>query len=157
MITKKLLGALLMLICSIGSLWAADPFVGTWKLNVPKSKFAKGREVKELTLTTVEQGDNVMVTVIGTSGEGKPVSVKYTVPAKGGSLNYTEGAPPAGTTVVAKRVDANTVDFTVTMNGKQVAIDHCVLSADGKTLTNNRNSIDASGNAAKWTEVFNRQ
>jgi len=82
---KKLVWAMLVL-SSIGALWAADAFMGTWKVNVAKSKFAKGRELKELTLTAVEQGDNAMVTLMGTTGDGKPVSVKYTVPLKGGTL-----------------------------------------------------------------------
>jgi hypothetical protein len=153
---KRLVWTMLVL-SSIGSLWAADAFTGTWKLNVAKSKFAQGREMKAGTLTVAEQGDNAMVTAIGTNGEGKALSIKYTVPFKGGTLTYTEGGPPAGTTVVAKRVDANTIEFTVASNGKQVANDHAVLSANGKTITLTRNGVDANGKAVTGTEVYNRQ
>ena len=49
-----------------------------------KSKFAKGQEIKEETATVVEQGDNRMVTVKGTDGAGKPISMIYTQTLKGG-------------------------------------------------------------------------
>ena len=154
---KKLGWAMLVLSCSIGSLWAADPFMGTWKLNVAKSKFAKGGEMKEATLTAVEQGDNAMVTMKATTGEGKATSFQYTMPLKGGTATFTEGGPPAGATVVGKRVDANTLDFTTTMNGKQVETSHDVLSADGKTCTATRNGVDENGKAVKSVAVYNRQ
>ena len=153
---KRLMWTMLVL-GSIGSLWGADAFVGTWKMNVAKSTFAAGREVKEMTMTVSEQGDNALVAAVGSYRDGKPISTKYTVPIKGGTLNYSQGAPPAGTTIVAKRIDNNTIEFTVTMSGKQLAADRGVLSADGKTITLMRNGVDASGKPFKGTEVFNRQ
>ena len=141
----------------VGLLWAADAFTGTWKMNVAKSTFAKGKEVKELTATVVEQGDNAMVTVKGTGGDGKAISVKYTASLKGGPITYTEGGPPAGTSVVSKRVNPNTLDSTSTMNGKQVGTSHAVVSADGKTLTLTRKGVDDKGKAVEGLEVYNRQ
>ncbi len=52
-------------------------FHGTWKLNVGKSTFAKGRELKELTVTIAEQGENQVFTIKGTLGNGNPLSFKY--------------------------------------------------------------------------------
>src|SRR5450631_92318 len=109
MIKKFVCGLLVLSSFGFGLLGADDPFVGTWKLNVAKSKFAKGREVKESTVIIVRQGDNAMVTVAG------------------GTENFAEGGPPAGMTVVEKRVDDRTVDSTSTMNGKQVGTSHAVV------------------------------
>ena len=141
----------------VGLLWAADAFTGTWKMNVAKSTFAKGKEVKELTATVVEQGDNAMVTVKGAGGDGKAISTKYTMPLKGGPITYTEGGPAAGTTVVSKRVDANTMDSTASMNGKQLGTTHAAVSADGKTLTLTRKGVDDKGKSVDGVEVYNRQ
>jgi kynurenine formamidase len=155
---KKLICGLLVLgAFGLGSLWAADGFAGTWKLNVAKSKFAKGHELKDETVVIAEQGDNRVVTVKGTDGAGKPISAKYTTPVGGGTQNYTEGAPAAGAgaIVVSKRVDANTIDSTSTLNGKQVRTTHTVLSADGKTITQTVNYLD--GNALKGVLVLDRQ
>jgi hypothetical protein len=155
MIKKIVFG--LAVLSFVGLLWAADVFTGTWKMNVAKSTFAKGKEVKELTATVVEQGDNAMVTVKGIGGDGKAISTKYTTPLKGGPITYTEGGPAAGTTVVSKRVDVNTLESTASMNGKQVGTSRAVVSADGKTLTMTRKGVDDKGKAVDGVEVYTRQ
>jgi hypothetical protein len=159
MIKKFARGLLALTSFGFGLLWAADAFTGTWKLNVGESKFAKGRELTDATVTSVEQGDNAMVTVKGTGGGGKAISTKYMLPRKGGTLNYTEGVPSAGAgaTVVVKRVDANTIDGASTINGKQVQTIHSVISADGKTLTQTINGVDEGGKAYRSVLVYDRQ
>jgi len=67
-----------------GVLVAADPFVGTWKLNHAKSKYKTGAPAKEQTVTIAESGSDLDVTVSGTSADGMPFSSHYTVPAAGG-------------------------------------------------------------------------
>ena len=101
-------------------LGADDAFVGTWKINVAKSKFAKGHEAKDMTLVVAVEGDTATVTLNGKVGDGQTLSFKYTVPTAGGPINYTEGAPPAGITDALKNIDDRTVEFTSTMNGKQI-------------------------------------
>ncbi len=143
----------------VGLLQAADGFVGTWKLNVAKSTFAKGHEIKDQTVVIAEQGDNRVVTVKSTDGTGKATASKYMSPLKGGTVTYTEGAPAAGAgaIVVTKRVDANTTDGTSTLNGKVVRATHTVLSADGKTLTQSVTYTGDDGKSSKATLVMERQ
>lgn len=155
MVKKLVFG--LMFVSFTGTLLAADAFTGTWKLNVAKSKFAAGTEAKELTAVVTEEGANLVVTVKGTAGDGKPISVKYTFPAKGGAVNYTEGAPPSGATVSSKRVNASTIDRTSSVNGKEVGGTHTVVAADGKTLTRVVKGVDAQGKAYQNTEAYERQ
>jgi hypothetical protein len=153
---KKLVLALTVLSFT-GTLVAADAFTGTWKLNVAKSKYAAGMEVKDVTVVVAEEGANLVVTVKGTAGDGKPISVKYTFPAKGGAVNYTEGAPASGATVTSKRVNASTIDSTSSLNGKEVGSTHAVIAADGKTVTRVVKGADAQGKAYQNTEVYERQ
>jgi hypothetical protein len=153
---KKLVAGL-MLLCFTGTLLAADAFSGTWQLNVAKSKFAPGTEVKEVTVVVAEQGDNLAVTVKGTAGDGNPIAVKYTLPAKGGAVSYIEGAPPSGATATTKRVNPTTIDSTSSVNGKEVGSTRSVVSADGKTLTRVVKGVDAQGKAFQNTEVYERQ
>jgi len=153
--TQKLLAGL-MVLGFTGTVLAADPFAGTWHLNVAQSTFAAGMEVKESTVVIAEQAANLSVTAKGISAAG-PLSVTYTLPMQGGALAYTEGAPASGATVVIERVDANTIDSTSTLNGKEVGTTHAVLSADGKTLTRVVKGMDAQGKAYTNTEVYTRQ
>jgi hypothetical protein len=81
--------------------------------------------------------------------------VKYTLPLKGGAVSYTEGAPPV--TATTKRVNANTIDSTSSLNGKEVGTTHSVVSADGKTLTRAVKGVDAQGKPFHNTEVYDRQ
>jgi hypothetical protein len=94
-------------------LFAADSvFVGTWKLNVAKSKFAKGMESTDTTMVVSVEGDTTTVASSGTGGfggAGKPFTYKFTVLTAGGPLTYSEGGPPNGITDVLKRVDDRTV------------------------------------------------
>ena len=147
----------LTLLSLTGTLLAADAFTGTWKLNVAKSKLSAGTEVKEVTVVITEQGDNLGVDVKGITGDGTPISVKYSLPAKGGPVTYTEGAPPSGATAMTKRVNATTIDSTSSVNGKEVGSTHTVIAADGKTLTRVVKGVDAQGKAYQNTEIYERQ
>jgi hypothetical protein len=155
MLKKPMLG--LALVGFTATLLAADAFTGTWKLNVAKSKLTPGTEVKEITVVVAEEGANLAVAVKGTAGDGTPISVKYTLPAKGGPVSYTEGAPPSGATATTKRVNATTIDSTSSLNGKEVGSTHTVVSADGKTLTRVVKGMDPQGKPYQNTEVYERQ
>ena len=155
MVKKLIFG--LALVGFTGTLLAADAFTGTWKLNVAKSKFAPGMEVKDLTVVVAEQGDNFAVAVKGTAGDGTPIVVKYTLPLKGGPVTYGDGAPPTGATSMTKRVNATTIDSTSTLNGKEVGSTHTVVSADGKTLTRTVKGMDPQGKPFQNTEVYDKQ
>ncbi|MBV9303099.1 MAG: hypothetical protein JOY53_13395, partial [Acidobacteriaceae bacterium] len=73
------------------TLFAQSPFVGTWKLDTAKTKYTAGDPAKDVTLVVEEQGDNLQVTATGTNADGSPLSVKYTVPVKGGAGQVQEG------------------------------------------------------------------
>src|SRR3954454_14291168 len=74
----------------VTTLWAADPFVGTWKVNTAKSKFKTGAGPKEQTLVISESGGNVDIAVKGTSADGKPIATHYTIPSGGGQGKVIE-------------------------------------------------------------------
>ncbi len=80
-----------------------------------------------------------------------------TTPTAGGPLNYTEGPPPAGTTVVLKTVDDRTSDFIATENGKVVLTEHVVVSANHKTMIDTASGVDEKGIAFETVEVYDRQ
>jgi hypothetical protein len=63
---------LIVMLASAVAVCAADPFAGTWKLDVAKSK-SDGPMAKSatVTITAIENGQTVMMQ--GVSAEGKPV------------------------------------------------------------------------------------
>jgi hypothetical protein len=55
-----------------GAAWGADnPFVGTWKLNLAKSKFDPGPPVRSRTVTVEPAGDGVKWSIEQVDANGK--------------------------------------------------------------------------------------
>ena len=59
------------------TLCAADPFVGTWKMNMAKTKYTSGVPPKEQTVTISEMGGNVIGKVTGTAADGRRILLSY--------------------------------------------------------------------------------
>ena len=133
--------------------FAADPIVGSWTLNVAKSKFAD----KALTGgTRVYTEANGLYTLdqklTGADGKEKSSRTRY-------RDGKEEKQAPGGTSdaTVAKKIDANTWDFVLKKAGKVVGHVHRVVSADGKTLTVHNTGAKLSGAEGDETLVFDRQ
>jgi hypothetical protein len=128
--------------------FAADnPFVGTWKLNVAKSKFQENTPPQSQTVTIDADGK---VSVSGTDSKGQAVNWSYT--ATGGTDTIT-GIPDSSVMEVRKD---NVVDHTWKM-GKSNSKGHGVLSKDGKTMTYTIQGTDAEGKKFKNTEIYEKQ
>src|SRR6202011_4389463 len=134
--------------------FAADPVVGTWKLDVAKSKFSSGSELTAA--TRVYSDANGLYTldqkVTGADGKAKSYQVHY----RDGKEEKQAAGGPVDTTL-AKKIDANTWDFDLKKDGKVVGHVHRVVSADGKTLTVHNTGMQLSGARGDETLVFDIQ
>jgi hypothetical protein len=76
-------------------LFAADPFVGTWKLDLAHTTTTPpnptASQPKQVTVTIKEQGDSRVVSIEGTNADGSPIRGGFTVPLTGGP-GTVEGA-----------------------------------------------------------------
>ena len=81
---------ILVLLAFAAASMAADPFVGTWKLNSAKTKYKTGMPPKEQTVTFSEEGSDLHTMVKGTSSDGQAISIHYTVPTAGGTGKIIE-------------------------------------------------------------------
>lgn len=149
---------LVILLGLAGSLWAADPFVGTWKLNVAKSIFSLGQTPeKEETVVISEQGDNRVVTDTEIAGDGKPSSRRFMYPAKGGPVTDMEGAPRPGVSELRKRIDDRTMEQVTTRDGKVITTARYLLSKDGNAITVRRTGRNQAGQAFEAVRIYERQ
>jgi hypothetical protein len=143
-----------------GSLFGADPFVGTWKLNIAKSKLAGPLPLpKELTLTIEVAGGQATVTTKGTTVDGSPISAKDTFPRTGGPVQHLEGGPPPGisSTFAKTKADSGTADLTDTKDGKVIQTTHVVVSADGKSFRLIVKGTDPQGKKYESVEAWDKQ
>ena len=140
----------------VSTLSAADPFAGTWQLNVGKSKFA-GPPDREETVVMIEQGDHIVVTRSGIAGDGKPMSAKYSYPEKGGPVTFIEGAPPSNVSETRNRINERTMEAITKSDGNVVATTRYVLSEDGKTITIHRRGKNRQGQAFEFVGVYEKK
>jgi len=147
-------GKLLAMLAVGCTLWAADPFAGTWKLNVEKSKYKKGAPNKESTIVIAESGSDLDVSTTGTSADGASVSAHYTVPAKGGDGKIISGRWEA---VSAKRPSANERITSFSSGGKVVYTVRSRISGDGKIMTTTVSGTNAAGKEVAGTNVYEKQ
>jgi hypothetical protein len=143
-----------------GSLWAADPIIGTWKLNVAKSKFAPNQQKIPKSGTEVYrevEGDQIELTITRTAADGSSVLSKFACPAQGGAAKTLQGGPEQATAFVETLIEPGNWYVTAMQNGKQVSWAHKTISKDGKTMTQTWKNMDAQGKPIVDIEVFDRQ
>ena len=134
---------------------AADPIVGTWKLNVAKSTYSPGPAPKSITAKIEAAGEGEKLTADGVRGDDTPIRVEYTAQYDG--KDYPVSGSPMADTVSLKRLDANTTERTDKKGGKVVQTLTRKLSSDGKTLTVTIKGTDAEGRPINNLAMFEKQ
>lgn len=132
----------------------SNPFVGTWKLNLAKSK-DPGAFPKEETLTVQLVGGQRQVTIKGTPMNGVPISFKYEVPDKGGAGKVLAGGPYDA--VAGARIDDNTREVSYMIRGKGVLRLRSAVSKDRNTMSLTVEGTDDQGRAFSGLAVFDKQ
>jgi len=149
---------LVLAFCGLSaSLWAADPWVGTWKINLEKSKLAPvGDWVKEMTVTYREVGDQLTYEAKGTLINGIAFSGKGNRPLAGGFVKR-EPADAKGIIDYATVLEPRDVYLTFLKDGKQIGLEHYVVSKDGKSHTVVVKGMDEKGKPAEALYYLDKQ
>jgi hypothetical protein len=147
---------LALVLCAFASFARAadDPFMGTWKLNEAKSKFAPGAP-KNNTVVYEMAGDKVKVTVDGTDGEGK--TAHNTWSGKFDGKDYAVDGDASSDMRSYKKTNDRTLAMTVKKDGKVTSTGSVAVSADGKSRTVTTHGTDAKGKKSKTTAVYDKQ
>ena len=133
--------------------FAANPQMGTWKLNEAKSKLAPGMG-KSTTVTYSEQGDKIRVAVNGMDKDGKPTQGVWV--GKWDGKAYKAKGNLAWDSAAYKVVNDYTNDITTMKDGKVRWTGHITVSKDGKSRTVNVNGIDANGKKFTSKAVYDK-
>jgi hypothetical protein len=134
----------------------ADPVLGTWRLNVAKSKYAPGPPpVSETRVYETFGAGGVKATFNREEAGGKKVTITYSAMYDGKDYPYA-GSPDADT-IALKRVDRNTTEATLKKNGKVTLTTKAVVAPDGKTRTLTSTGTNAQGQKVNNVVVFEKQ
>ena len=160
--TFRTLGGLLVavMLVSVAPAWAADPIIGTWKLDVAESTFStamQGVPPKELVEVIREvEGGRIELAQSGTQQDGERITFRITYPAQGGLVTIDEGQGTEGLTFVETLVSPGNWYATTLQAGKQVILRHKVVGADGKTKRETVRGTDERGRPFEQIEVYER-
>ena len=135
---------------------AADPAVGTWVINLAKSKYSSpDRTPKSQTRVYTQSAEGTSVTIQTTAADGSSMTQKSTFKYDGKSYPFT------GSTLYdslkLKQVDAHTVKSTQWKAGKEAGETTRTVSADGKAMTVTTTGKDAKGASYKDEGVYDKK
>jgi hypothetical protein len=149
--------SLAFLLLASATLWGADANVGTWKVDLAKSKYTADHPApKSLTVTFKEQPDGLILDALGEDSKGNPIKVHWAAKFDGKDYPTTGGADGADT-VSLKKVNDSTIETTNKKNGQVTTTVHSVVSKDKKTRTSTWTGKDSKGNSETWIVVFDKQ
>lgn len=149
------------LVIALGSGFAAhaaamsDPAIGTWILNVEKSKFIPGPAPKSQIRTYTQTADGVTLTIAGVAADGSTMSGTSTFKYDG--KDYPISGSPDYDMLTLKRVNGSTVSSVQKLNGKIVARTTRTISGHGKVLTLTSKGTNSKGAAYHNVYVFDKQ
>jgi hypothetical protein len=130
---------------------SSDPLIGTWKLNVAKSKGVKSGS------TIIEAaGKGIKFTVDLVPTDGAPSHWAFTANYDGKDYPVT-GSSPYGNVVAVTRVNAKTIRITSKQDGKTTTTSTIVVSEDGKTRTTSIKGTDVKGQPVDITSFYEKQ
>jgi hypothetical protein len=134
---------------------ASNPRLGTWKLNVEKSKYNPGPAPQSNTMKIEAAGEGEKATTEGVNAAGTATKTEYTAQYDG--KDYPMTGSQNADTVSLKRIDARTMERTDKKGDKVVLTSTRVISEDGKTMTVTTKGTNAQGQAVDNVTVWEKQ
>ena len=139
-----------------GQIFAQTPVVGSWKLNVKKSKPGNAALPRSEMRTVEARGDGVKVDYDGINANGDSFSYGYVANFDGKDNAITGDGQPADT-IALERIDTNTCRSTLKKAGQVIATEEILVSKNGKVTTLTIKETDASGQPTTAVNVFEKQ
>lgn len=134
-----------------------DPFLGTWKLNAKKSKFAPGPARKSETRIVVTGPNGMRISVDRVNSDGSTQEFEYTTNLDGKSYPITGQGPYGADSIAANLTAPNTIQSTLSKGGKVVATAVSIVSNNGSVLTITTKGTDTQGRQFTNVSVYDKQ
>jgi formylglycine-generating enzyme required for sulfatase activity len=133
---------------------AADPHMGTWKLNERKSKITPETR-KNTQVVCSSMFGQVKVKSDGIDANGKPIHTQWS--GKFDGKDYPVTGDPYSDTRAYTRVNERALTTANKKNGKVRVTGQIVVSANGKTRTVTINGTSPKGTKFKNVAVYDKQ
>ncbi|PYL45800.1 MAG: hypothetical protein DMF40_14545 [Verrucomicrobia bacterium] len=135
--------------------FAANPQMGTWKLNEAKSKLAPDMG-KNTTVVYSEQKDKIKVTIDGVGKDGKPRHSVWVGKFDGKAYPVNGNNIPVNS-IAYRVINDRTNEVTAMKDGKLMWSGKIEVAADGKSRTATINGTDENGKKFKSKAVYDKE
>ena len=160
MVRQAFLAMTVVVFVGAAAAWTAaqskDLFVGTWEVNLAKSKYTPGPAPKSSTVVIEAAGSGYKITVKQVGAKGDAQNWSFTTNLDG-TPSVLIGNNPNSDISTYTRVDAHTLAAVATKNGKETTRTRLVVSPDGKTRTNTVIGVDPAGQKMNNVIVLDRK
>jgi hypothetical protein len=133
---------------------AADPQMGTWKLNEAKSKITPGT-LKNTQVVYSSMFGQVKIKSDGIDANGKPIHVEWS--GKFDGKDYPVTGDPNSDARSYTKLNERTLTTANKRNGKVTVTGQIVVSADGKSRTLTLTGTTPKGKKFKNVAVYEKQ
>ena len=145
-----------VIVATAGIAGAADHWLGTWKLNLAKSKYDPPELApKSQTITRVAVEGGMKIITDGVDAQGQATHNEYSARFDGKDYPWTGQAN--ADTISLLRIDDEYYEAIWKLKGEVTITSNTVVSKDGKTLTTTQSGKDAPGRTVLNKTVFDRQ
>jgi hypothetical protein len=134
---------------------AADPVIGTWTINLEKSKFHDNRAPKSSMRTYTAGANGTDMKVTGVAADGSAIAQSATLTYDGNDCAETGSSE--FDTLSLKKVNGTTVKAELKKAGKVVGTTTRTLSGGGKVLTLSTSMKTAKGGTTHDVAVYDKQ
>ena len=146
---------LLLLLGSVIAAWAGDPVLGTWELNVAKSKYNPGPAPKSQTRIYEALPEGMKVTIKTVNADGKSTVVEH--PANYDGKDYPITGSTQADVIALKQLDPYTSEAILKHADRVLATARRVVSTDGKSLTVTYQGTDSRGRKVDLLAVYEKR
>jgi len=146
---------LVLLISTASILSAADPVLGTWRLNVAKSRYDPGPPPRSQTRIYREENGEVKAVVVTVYKNGNTDTVHYAANYDG--KEHPVSGSPDTDGILMKKVDDNTAESLLTHAGNTIGTARRTVSRDGLTMTITFKGPGERGQQVNNTAFYDKQ
>jgi len=144
----------LLLVAAI-TMRAADPVLGTWHLNLAKSRYDPGPPPKSQTRIYREENGEIKAVVVTVYKNGNSDTVHYAANYDG-KEHPVDGSPDTDG-ILMKRVNEYTAESLLTHAGRTIGTARRTVSRDGQTMTISFKGPGESGQQVNNTTYYDKQ
>ena len=133
----------------------ADPWLGTWHLNVEASEMSAAPRYRRVTTRIEPWQDGVKVSYDMVGIRGGVSHTEWT--GKFDGKDYPMQGLDYVMTNAYRRIDARSYEIVIKIDGTMTAMAQVVVSSDGKTLRVSTEQKTGDGKTSKTTALYEKQ